>query len=793
MRCCEKKPPWPFRPKHITCDGGENCLDPNLRPLTGTGIIANSYLQGLQSKICHALDHATVILEFSPNGEAVYTDSPLLSYRARGSCSFFRKCNVVGISDPETECRQCDALHARLFYDLTREQITEDKIIERFTNCPELVALYEKAAPGYHFSLVKDETRPYLEYDCSLLGYRELVFPIFYEDDVIGLFFVGQIALKEQAVFIEKTIKTLLSRRPACFAGYLKNHPGCTAEQIVYKINQLSVGGIHNTESARKTDLIEQPAYKRIIHNACLELDTLEKMLNEEMEHQRLAFVRTPVAREVRAFHDVPLVPIHAASKQPPELQLLWDWVEQSLKRLTKDFYFRYFLVFGTATASDWQSKELKVVGNGGAWSDVFDETTLQSLRLDISELPPKYFVCSATQDDVYLLKNLRGCNTANLGSFTFTVVPEMLHPQSSMAVMIGYYQDGEIDHTPKSTDADVLHETLESFFVVVVSSLSAILARHAEDNAKNQLRYLGHEASQLMTGLDQIRILYLDNVAKVRNISDKKGEDLCRDVKGFLNQLKFIFEMAQRITREQYPDVNRNPFRVYREVLFKWRDTYRLQGQRKRLQMCFEVEQLETTDPYRPPLNADQYLIEQLVYNLVGNAEKYCHRGTKIWVDCSLPEAGSKSHVLRVTDYGRRMPEGRDVYLPFTRGTPAGVDAEGVEGLGLGLYIARLIVRAHGGEIKHTCTRVSPFNVPLMKFYVSRNFRGKNAPWMSGVDKELHRLKAEGLYDKIVAYSLSGQERYIPRDTTLVDEIRKPTFEVTVEATIPNDGDPRK
>jgi signal transduction histidine kinase len=91
---------------------------------------------------------------------------------------------------------------------------------------------------------------------------------------------------------------------------------------------------------------------------------------------------------------------------------------------------------------------------------------------------------------------------------------------------------------------------------------------------------------------------------------------------------------------------------------------------------------------------NWDAYRLEQVVTNLVTNALKYAP-GKPIEVRVSRNDSKG---VLTVRDYGRGIrPADRErVFRRFERAT----NARETSGLGLGLFISRQIVEAHGGRI---------------------------------------------------------------------------------------------
>ena len=103
---------------------------------------------------------------------------------------------------------------------------------------------------------------------------------------------------------------------------------------------------------------------------------------------------------------------------------------------------------------------------------------------------------------------------------------------------------------------------------------------------------------------------------------------------------------------------------------------------------------QLESPE-WVPPLMADRERIERAIVNLLSNALKYSPAAAPVVV--RIEQQGDQA-IVAVTDRGEGIPA-EDVPHLFERfyRTKAGQKAGG---LGLGLYITRLIVEAHGGQV---------------------------------------------------------------------------------------------
>jgi signal transduction histidine kinase len=113
-------------------------------------------------------------------------------------------------------------------------------------------------------------------------------------------------------------------------------------------------------------------------------------------------------------------------------------------------------------------------------------------------------------------------------------------------------------------------------------------------------------------------------------------------------------------------------------------------------LRGAFETDRVGIEIPADlPKVAADPSRLARVVQNLVGNALKYSAPGSDVEVRASR----SDGHVVvTVRDHGEGIaPDHRErLFERYYRGAHAGSGG----GLGLGLYVSRLIVEAHGGRI---------------------------------------------------------------------------------------------
>ncbi len=793
---------WPFRPEHITNDGEKHGGE--LAKLTGPGVITNEHLQGIQTRISAYLDCPTTMIEFSPEGEPVCSDLKLLDFALHPICKIFRECTSNKF------CHDSHNTYAELFCKLIRSNFPT-KIRNSIRDSGKIQQ--DIRVTGVTPPFINDGERGYLEYVCPILGYMELAFPIFLKDKVLGeeqsedkpedrviaVFMVGQICLKDRLHDIKQVRKRFLDANPRCFDTYLDDH-GSTPEKIRGKIADL-----HDEYVSKPRNVYDDDRYNELIGQASEELTKLEETLAEEMHIQRKLYCRDKVDLRTKEFRaSLP----QELPQNEDSLDLLWKLLEPRLDSLIEDFHVRYAIVFGIKhyTKGDIDTLEA-VTPRGDIPSDM--ERVLGSLKFNLNKIPEDArigFVTSAQKE--VLFKGFEEFEDIfNQDTNLIRLYPLPFFPRVSIFVLVGYLADN-----PRTGIENRLNGYLDryiiSFYNTVLSTLSAILFANEQKLMEITLRILGHESGQLTSGFTWLNDMWLSDVDKLRKMTKKKTQDVFGDIDGYLRQLSSLSEKVKLLVSKPEPK-GQTHFWAYSELLFKWINTYRLEVDRKRLQ--FIAAATYKADPYRPQIYGDQELLEQVLYNLVHNAVKYCYRGTNIYLDCRKLDLGPQiPHTLYVTNYGPEIEEGHRPYELYYRGQ----NTHQEEGLGIGMYIAEQIALAHNGSIRHSCTRVSEFNVPLIGPYLQPGFRAedkgsyqqireqlgrlieegeldlfqKDVVLIEPLTDELDKLKHSGMYEDIIALDENSKMRsYNPTPQEVIDSISIPTYRVTFEVTIPS------
>lgn len=779
MRARESK--WPWRPKHITNDG-EKYQGKDINKLTGVGIISNEHLQAIQTSICGDLQSPTLIVEFAPNSKEkpVHTDSKLAdSYGIRPACEKLRECTSFKL------CHQCDDIHALLFRSLNKSNLrTEiEKQLKDNAYLKELREdLYIKnyvSDPEREINLNTINSREYLEYDCWLLGLRELIFPIFFEGKVIAVFFTGQKCLDWKSDFIERRQQEFLSAEAdrlfnKQFEEFGKKNPltNDVKQEVLDKYKAW-------IKKNKDKEVVKKQRYEEWIRNCGDKIEQLERKLEEPMSLQRNRYVRVRAERRIERFREELPNKEYSSDKK---WDLLWENTGKRLDDLCSDFAIKYIIVFAARNFDEEKNPVLDVVAKTKNLPAALCECVDSGLlRFNVKRLPEDLrYKWITSMREKRLFDGLEGLpgkvNKERNVIRTFSI---SLFPKALLVALVGYYDTnpptaGENRWSNQSSSAPP-----NTFYTVVLSAFSSILAERSEAKLNNSLQVLGHEADNLNFGLDRIRKRYLDDVRRFKALSEERAMDVSRDIKGYFAQLNYLFKQA-KMAIEEMPQPNKKLFWAYKTLLFKWRNIYRLKSFDKKI--SFEICEPYRDDIRYPKVYADPVLLELVIYNFISNAVKYCYDGTKIKIECKRIKPGDKRspHILRVVDYGREIK--CDNLFDFGS---RGYNVEGIEGVGIGMFNAQRIANAHGSEIEKECTKLSDFNILIIKPYIDSDFKGKDKSLVERLKSELSMLKESGEYEKIIALSRWQLRLYHPEGYELADFIREPTYKVTFKMKI--------
>ncbi len=754
-------------------------------------------LMSWETKTCCDLRHAVTVIELSDisdtpekNSACGRLDSLTVFFALRGSCETLRICAHSHM------CTQCDAYHASLFKGLRKSELA--------TELPRRIESMEKL--GYFSSLYRKPTlrqaqngRYYIEYRCPMLGYRELVFPIIVEGDVLGVLFIGQFRLKEKDAQdraahladyeserdILRIRESFLEENPGIFEEYIKNTPGVhekdirrvlladdrTPRRLFPKAFDERIG-IINDEKQEGCTVAE---YQALIQQACMELENLEHELTDSLNKRRRLYVREIMRDAERAFNDS--FPALSDIKEN-QLEKTRRALGIFLSALLANFSFSAVTVLGGETMPGNKSKKLTVYARKeipghkpGSASD-FDPGLLQG----ISRKP-------------YTPLNSK----KNPGLFQgFSPAPEDVSRQYLLVYptwAVLFEADGLADPDKKAL-YKILMENIEPFLSNVLMAISTLHSAYLKEKFELTLHMYKHECTHIaldMAGRNKILRGVSVKGQNERKRRDATCEDLSADI-FLINNIATIIGSVVGSLRKESAVFDREEISLFKSLLYKWDKAF---GQRQREKnLSIFVPEVHTFDEDRPySIYTSRQLLEIVLYNLLDNAVKYCHWGSNIYADFRRVFPDSAACALSIRDYGFGIEPGERPYTAYYRQDTT-ANQNKIQGDGLGLYAVKKICELLDMRVSHSCKKISEYNVPLMREYIERELRlyPKDAELVECLRDEERKLRDNGLWDIIINRRKTKSVSDIDlTERELTEDIREPTHEVcfTVEISL--------
>ena len=139
-------------------------------------------------------------------------------------------------------------------------------------------------------------------------------------------------------------------------------------------------------------------------------------------------------------------------------------------------------------------------------------------------------------------------------------------------------------------------------------------------------------------------------------------------------------------------------------------------------------IQLINTISSHIPLANADENRLQQILYNLVGNAIKFTEKGT-VTISASLFATDEQFIMVKVSDTGIGIAEDKfdRIFKSFEQAD--GSTAREFGGTGLGLAVTQQLVHLHGGEIwvESTVGVGSDFMFTLPKIEETEQIKQKN------------------------------------------------------------------
>ena len=759
-------------------------------------ILSRETVIALQDNICGEISAPTTIIQFPRDNNRTLDriDSQVSAITLRTSCDLLRRC----INDGGKLCLECDAQHSELLLGMSNNMIAKGELGKRI-NEKQWDEIYQN--PYHQLQVENKNNRVFMSYNCPMLGYRELVFPIFFEENVVAVFFVGQIKLKDKEAIIRSIKRDFLFRNPDIFDNYLMdcrklgyfndNTEKYTNETIKNYIiedgkreTKPEYPGIYGIKQGLLIpdvkDHLSSWQYDDMVIKVCKWLDDFERQLVEEMRRKRENCARYVLAEALSDFHvdtanvsqlnyNIDLLPSNE-NRLPSIQKALWIPSEIFEKKISEQCALEYIVIYGVHSTNKRTVNSLKVVALS---------------KMDfVSDIPISFSLENSPEDTmmhkpsdnrtVPELFNMLNPIPKDQDRMSIVFQPMREISAASVAILVKYSSDPF-----KVSIENALISSLQNLAALISSQLAVQFENAAQQLLEKSLRLYKHEMVNLSSGLSRAIHDYLGN-PNLKEIDAQKLNDVYRDAAGTLSMFEFLSKNIGILIDDPIPPEKRY-VRFYRDLLYKWENIRRVDARDKGCDVEFRKSSVS--------INTDPRYAEIVVYNLLTNAVKYAYDNTMIYIHCTS-QSSQSNDVFSVTNFtfsihetsqrkifemGYRTKNAREYYP---------------EGSGIGLWIVRKAMDILEGRVK-LCEpeKISNYNVPLLYAFVNFPdlYAGTGEEFQKAKD-EYNRLLSEEVINDFgkcqdkIKWIVSGYNWGYPAKSKVKNELYKATYMIRFE-----------
>lgn len=688
--------------------------------------------------ICNVLRHPVTILDINrveeePN-DKLRIDSDVEYFSLRSACRLFRHC-----STPE-RCYECDEYHAKVF----KEYLLDKKALPT-SNYPHFFYDgYSQNGP----KILQILNRDVLEYNCPILGYRELMFPIYFENSLIGILVLGQTMVKQEKdkEKVRQISKSFFGKsenlpenlfRDFCdYYNYIhgKNLSPNDVMEIVVTADQAmdNIDSILNTQRKEMIDTAKETkmtfdsvkAYEEFIAATCKEIEIFEKKICELFVRKKEEYFTSISEEIVLEFYQKCRKCSYAYqydkfNQRKEELHNEWQFFYEAAQKVKEKFDLENIYLFGDGVS-------IKVIDN--------HVKPLYQMQDEKGQRLNWMYDFSKANEHIHATNDF--ISSLEFPDILDGLCKEMLHMKnhciilvySGIAVIIKAREVALHRSTYK-----LMTTAIGKNFSKICLSIALCRANLTKERHVLTLRMNRHESSHIASKLsDNMRRYFSQKGQTFLNLDKEKQELVVDDM---YNTIRLISHMSQNVGiitgSENAATINKGKGKsldVF-DMLYKWQIMFRERLQDRNIDLVI-VRSLDVYNERNKHIEPDaqRYILtnpdffELLVYNLVDNAVKYAHRGSKIYLNWCHPDNGkSNAYRLTVSSLGPKIENDTNIYELYARGSKR--DLLSVDGDGIGLYVVKRIEQFLGLKVSHKCSKISEYHLPLVSWYVEESF----------------------------------------------------------------------
>lgn len=731
-------------------------------------IVSKDKLQHMLNIISNDLRHPVTIINVNYEGvneqDLLYNcrvDSVSSIYALRNNCRNLR--TVAG----DYFCLKCDYHHAQYCKEIFSNEEKEINSLFYFSN------RYNKPIVETN----KNYNVKYMIYDCPMLGYCEICFPIFFNGNIVGIFFVGEILLEEKDEIISKIRNDFLDNNEILLKNYCEhmvkeekysNYDEALKNVKYYIENEWSdrkclLDNIDNAECTfdkiNFQDRINFENKNKLIDKCAKHIKKLENdlvLLWTEKQHyfyqektKEIESLFEDKYKEIRALKHITYI----------EIRALFDTLNHCILALKSSFNFDFCRIYQNLSIMKGEQflsndEDFGLCEYFDLKCD-FDKINFNniSVRNSLEEIEDNPIKCFS----YYLNNGEKGHLTGE---------KEVAIACENLIVLFGI---SSIKNSINTSNINPIHlktlfEEIGNSFQRICTYIENICAIFMQQQHQRTLRMYRHECTHLAKRIQQDNMYYYNrNIYNI--LAEEKKKNIFNDINSIAVLLQHLSTNIGIIVGSvnQYNLEPNYRFINIRNELNKWRAMFRLELSKKNIRLFNATnKQYEGSQVY-----SHEELLCLLLYNLIDNAVKYSYWGTNIIAEIKEGVNGSK---IIIEDFGMEIENNRHPYDLFYRSKIAQNTRIGD---GIGLYSADRIAEILGLELNHTCNKISNFNLPLVKEALKRNLT------FDGLEEAKKEL--ENISDDILIDDSYYEDKHYSRlsDKKILVDINKPMYHV--------------
>jgi len=707
-------------------------------------------IQNIARHICYKLCHPVTILDINRLKKSQNPD-PRTDIRIDSDIDFFSMryaCKLFRCYAGTEKCYECENFHAAMLQG-TMQNTTKKELEKKIERDSEIYPSFFAPSYGIRKPVVKnikyyyknqESHRLIIEYHCPMLGYRELLIPIFFGKKVIGVFILMQMVIrgkndKETINTIKEEFFSKTENNPEnIFMSYLYGqNKKLNKPQIIKKANELKKriikadGFTERMErylnKPKETSMDTFPNmtfnsyedYEKFIFGACCELSVLENTLLNEAKIKQKRYFDKIVQYCVNSYFlsqtNTDALNNVTYNQQREDMENAWKHFFEVKEKIKEYFNLEDVILFGDGGRLNVINTNKKKV----FYKDKEDKSYASEFEYDFSILIDK----QPLSNEPLISLNDHSILDGLCAVIDRTKIILLVYPEVAILLKVKNLAKNKYLYTEMA-------KCIGKGFSRICSDISLRSANFMKNRYMLTLRMYRHESAHISTRLnDNLKTYFIPNATKFIHLDDEKQGRITKDMQDTINLISHMSNNIGFITGSINADTIRGKERKLDvlNLLYKWQIMFRSQLKGRNLDI--QINRYNKYDVLRY-IKTNAELFELLLYNLVDNAVKYAYRGSVIQLTWHRSSVYADYYELNILSYGPQIEEEDKHYELYTRGNNERVinELNSVEGDGIGLYVVKQICKLIGlGGVCHKCEYISPYNIPLIPWFLNEPF----------------------------------------------------------------------